>query len=510
MTTQYLLAHDLGTTGNKATLYAADGTLISSNFYGYPTLYPKHNWVEQNPNDWWQAVCVSTQRLLQKSHIHPRNIAVVSFSGQMMGAVMVDQRGAPLRDCIIWADMRSDKQAADIASRLSNEEVYRISGNPISPSYTIEKVMWIRDHQPEIFRQTHKFLHAKDYIVAKLTGKFVTDYSDASGTNAFDLVRQAWSPKLVEAAGLPYEIFPEAHPSIAVVGEVTIAASQEVGLRAGTPVVIGAADGCCAAVGAGVVREGSAYNYIGSSSWIALATPEPLLDPKQRTVTFCHVDPKMMMPIGTMQCAGGAYQWFKEEIGRTEAKAAEQAGINPYEILNLKAASTAPGSHNLLFLPYLLGERTPYWNPNARGAFIGLTRGHTRADLTRAVLEGAVFGLRTIIDTFIEQEVTIGAVRVIGGTARGRLFCQIQADVFQRNILRPEMLEEATSLGAAIAGGIGVGIFKDFLVAEELVKIADVFKPRPQEGEHYEKLYGIFKNTYQALVPIYDQLAQLG
>jgi xylulokinase len=509
MKTQYLLAHDLVTTGNKATLYSSDGILVSSDFYGYETFYPKPNWVEQQPNDWWEATCISTQRLLQKSKVSPENISVVSFSGQMMGAVMVDKNGTPLRDCIIWADMRSEKQAVDIAQQVSDQEVYQITGNPISPSYTIEKVMWIRDNQPELFQKTHKFLHAKDYIVSKLTGKFTTDYTDASGTNAFDLVKQEWSPKLVKATGLPFEIFPEAHPSTTVVGEVTTTAGQEVGLQAGTPVVIGAADGCCAAVGAGVVREGSAYNYIGSSSWIALATPRPLIDPKQRTVTFCHVDPTMMMPIGTMQCAGGAYQWFKEEIGRIETQAAQNAGISPYEILNLRAESTIPGSHNLIFLPYLLGERTPYWNPNARGAFIGLTRGHTREDLTRSILEGAIFGLRTMVDTFVEQGVTIDEVRVIGGTARGRLFCQIQADVFQRNILRTKLLEEATSLGASIAGGIGVGIFKDFLVAEELVKIAEVFTPHQENIEHYEKLYEIFKGCYYALVPIYEKLAKL-
>lgn len=507
---QYLLAHDLGTTGNKATLFSADGELMGSDFSGYDTYYPRHNWAEQNPNDWWEATCVSTQRLLRKSKVNPAEIAVVSFSGQMMGAVMIDAQGRPLRDCIIWADMRSERQAAAIREQVSNEEVYRITGNPISPSYTIEKVMWIRDKQPDLFRQTHKFLHAKDYIAYRLTGRFATDYSDASGTNAFDLVRREWSPALVEATGLPFEIFPATHPSTAVIGEVTTAASQEVGLRAGTPVVIGAADGCCAAVGAGVVRKGSAYNYIGSSSWIALATPEPLIDPQQRTVTFCHVDPQMMMPIATMQCAGGAYQWFKEEIGRIETKAGEDAGMSPYEILNLKAASTVAGSHNLLFLPYLLGERTPYWNPNARGAFIGLSRGHTREDLTRSVLEGAVFGLRTMVDTFVEQGVTIDEVRVIGGTARGRLFCQIQADVFQRRILRTKLLEEATSLGAVIAGGIGVGIFQDFLVAEELVKIAETFAPRPEHREAYAKLYEVFKDCYYALVPIYEKLAQLG
>ena len=510
MKTQYLLAHDLGTTGNKATLYAADGRLAASDFYGYETSYPKPNWAEQNPQDWWQAVCVSTQRLLQKSKVSAADVAVVSFSGQMMGAVLVDQAGTPLRDCIIWADMRSDAQAAAIAKQVSPQEVYQITGNPLSPSYTIEKVMWIRDQQPDIFRQAHKFLHAKDYIVAKLTGQFTTDYSDASGTNAFDLVKREWSPKLVAATGLPFEIFPAAQPSTAVVGEVTSAASREVGLRAGTPVVIGAADGSCAAVGAGVVREGSAYNYIGSSAWIALATRTPLIDARQRTVTFCHVDPQMLMPLGVMQCAGGAYQWFKEEIGRTETHAAQAAGVSPYEILNLQAEAARPGARNLLFLPYLLGERTPYWNPNARGAFIGLTRGHTRADLTRAVLEGVVFGLRTILETFEQQGVTPAEVRVIGGTARSRLFCQIQADVFQRPILRTQLLEEATSLGAAIAGGIGVGIFENFLVAEELVQIAEVFRPRPEYVAPYAQLYAIFKDSYEALVPIYEKLAQLG
>ena len=510
MKTAYLLAHDLGTTGNKATLYSSDGKLIASDVYGYQTHYPKHNWVEQNPEDWWKATCISTQRLLEKSRVHPTDVAVISFSGQMMGAVMVDKSGVPLRDCIIWADMRSEKQAADIAGKISSEDVYQISGNPISASYTIEKVMWIRDNQPDIFRQTHKFLHAKDYLVSKLTGKFVTDYTDASGTNAFDLMQRQWSTPLVEATGLPFEIFPDAHPSISVVGEVTSAASKEVGLRAGTPVVIGAADGCCAAVGAGVVREGNAYNYLGSSSWIALATPEPLLDPKHRTVTFCHVDPEMMMPIATMQCVGGAYQWFKDEIGQIESKAGEASGVSPFELLNLKAEATVPGSHNLIFLPYLLGERTPYWNPNARGAYIGLTRGHTREDLTRAILEGAIFGLRTMVDTFLDQGVQIDEVRVIGGGAKGRLFCQIQADVFQRSILRTRLLEEATSLGAALAGGIGIGLFKDFSVAEELVEIADVFTPRPEEGECYEKLYEIFKESYYALVPIYEKLAKLG
>lgn len=509
MRTQYLLAHDLGTTGNKANIYSADGLLVASDFYGYSTSYPKPNWAEQNPEDWWQAVCVSTQRLLQNHKIDPADIAVVSFSGQMMGCVMVDNHGVPLRDCIIWADMRSEPQTAALKAKLSEHDVYQITGMRLSPAFTVEKVMWIRDNQPDLFAKTSKFLHAKDYVIYKLTGKFATDYSDASGTNAFDLTQRKWSPEIIAATGLPIEIFPEAHPSTTVIGEVTTAASRDTGLRPGTPVVMGGGDGSCAAVGAGVVREGSAYNYIGSSSWIALATSRPLLDPQQRTVHLAHLDPKMLMPLGMMQCAGGAYQWAKEVLGGLETRVAQDIGLSPYDLLNLKAEAAGCGAHNLLFLPYLLGERAPYWNPNARGVFLGLMMSHTREDMIRAVLEGVGFALRTILDAFLDQGVNIEAVRVIGGGARGRLLCQIEADIFQRKILCPELLEEATSLGAAIAGGVGVGIFKDFLIAEELVKIVETYHPNQQHLEKYEKLYRIFQNSYQSLAPIYDQLAAL-
>jgi len=507
MSLKYILAHDLGTTGNKATLYSSNGKLIASVFHPYETQYPQVNRAEQDPRDWWWAVCVSTRRLLSSAKISRQDIAGVSFSGQMMGCLPVDKEGNPLRSSIIWADQRATKQVADIKKAIGEDEVYQITGHRISPTYSAAKIMWVRDNERDIFDRTYKFLHAKDYIIYKLTGKFATDYSDASGMNLFDIKKKQWSEKILNVTRIPLKKLPSLHTSIDVVGEVTKEGSEEVSLKAGTPVVLGGGDGPCAAVGAGVVREGGCYNYIGYSSWIALATRRPIYDPQRRTFTFSHLDPEMFMPTGTMQSAGGSYQWLKENVCQMESCAAEKMGIDPYEIMNLRAESVEPGANNLLFLPYLMGERSPHWNPNAKGAWVGLTLTHKREHLIRSVLEGIAFNLRIILDAFEEQGSHIEEVKVIGGGAKGRLLRQIMADVYNKRILRPSLLEEATSLGAAIAGGIGVGIFKDFTVAERLVKIVEVQEPRPEVQRIYEKLYHIFKETYKALMPIYERIA---
>ena len=509
MKEKYILAHDIGTTGNKATLYSYSGKLIASAFYPYKTQYPQVNWAEQNPQDWWQAVCISTKNLLSSAKVSKEDVAVISFSGQMMGCLPVDKKGNPLRSSIIWADQRSIRQTQDIKERIGEDEVYKITGHRISSTYSGAKIMWVRDNQREIFEQTYKFLHAKDYIIYKLTNKFVTDYSDASGMNLFDIKEKQWSKEMLNVTRIPLEKLPSLHTSIDIAGEVTKKASEEVGLKEGTPVVLGGGDGPCAAVGAGVVREGSCYNYIGSSSWIALATKSPIYDPQKRTVTYCHLDPEMFMPAGTMQTAGGAYQWLKENVCQMESYAGEKVRISPYKIMDLKAELAQPGSGNLLFLPYLMGERSPYWNPNAKGVWIGLTLTHKRAHLIRSVLEGIAFNLRIILNVFEEQGAYIKEVKVIGGGAKGRLLRQIMADVYNKRILKPFLLQEATSLGAAIAGGIGIGIFNDFTIAEKLVKVAEVQEPRPEVQEKYEKLYSIFKDTYQALMPIYERIASL-
>jgi xylulokinase len=507
----YVLAHDLGTTGNKATLYDREGRLVGSAFYAYNTQYAHTGWAEQNPQDWWEAVCGSTRRLIgQTPGLRADEIACITFSGQMMGCVPLDKHARPLRNAIIWADQRAVEQENWLAERISREEVYRITGHRLSASYSLTKMLWLRDHQPDTYKSTYKFVHAKDAMVARLTGKFVTEPSDGSSMNLYDLEAGTWSEKIIGAAGLDPDQLPDLCRSIDVVGELLPEAAEEVGLVAGTPVVIGGGDGACAAVGAGVVREGSAYNYIGSSSWIALTTSRPIYDPDQKTFTFGHVVPGMFMPTGTMQAAGASYQWTRDQLCPLEVQAAQSLGLSAYEIINLGAEQSPVGANGLIYLPYLLGERSPRWNPRARGAFIGLTIRHTRADMVRAVLEGITMNLRAILECFTRQGAHIDAMRVIGGGARGRFWNRIMADLYGVPVHRMSILEEATSMGAALAGGVGVGLYPGFEMIEQMNHIAETIPPNPAAVAQYEKLYPIFEACYRQLLPIYDQIADAG
>jgi xylulokinase len=326
--------------------------------------------------------------------------------------------------------------------------------------------------------------------------------------NLYELKEKDWSDKILEAIELDRELLPELHASTDIVGEVQAQVADEVGLAAGTPVVIGGGDGSCAAVGAGVVREGSAYNYIGSSSWIGIATAEPILDPKMRTFTWAHLVPDMFSPTGTMQAAGGSYQWARNVLCEPEQQAAERLGLDAYELMNLQAEESPPGANDLLYFPYLLGERAPRWNPNARGAYFGLTMQHNRKDMIRATLEGITFNLKVILDAFEEQGAQIEAMRVIGGGAQGSVWRQIMADIYEKPIVRPALLAEATSMGAALAGGIGVGIFPDFSLAESLTPIVDKVDPNLKNKPAYDRLYEIFNQAYEAFEPLYEKLAQ--
>lgn len=508
-TEKFILAHDLGTTGNKASLFDAEGKVRASSFSGYPTEYPRPNWVEQNPEDWWNAVCISTRELMDNAGVSPQAIACITFSGQMMGCVALDRQARPLRSAIIWADTRAQAEAEAMIARVGMEEAYRITGHRASASYSAAKIMWVRDHQPEIFAQTYKFVHAKDFVVARLTGVFATDYSDASGTNLYDLRTYDWSPEMLSAAGLDSAILPELHPATDVVGQVLASVAEEVGLAAGTPVVIGGGDGCCAATGAGVVREGSAYNYLGSSSWIAIATREPIYDPLLRTFTWAHLMRGMYSPCGTMQAAGGSYQWLRDTFCQQEKEAAARLKLSPYELMNLQAEQSPPGAKGLLFFPYLLGERAPRWNPDARGVYFGLNMAHARADIIRATLEGITLNLKVILDAFTQQGARIAAMRVIGGGANGRTWRQIMADIYGIPVQRPALLAEATSFGAALAGGIGVGMYKDWNLAERLTPIVDEHQPNRDLAPLYGRLYDFFNRAYDAFIPLYQQAATL-
>jgi xylulokinase len=414
-----------------------------------------------------------------------------------------------LRKTIIWADMRSVEQAKFIEDKLSMEKVYKITGHRISPAYSAAKMLWVKNNQPDIYSKTYKFLHAKDYIIHKLTGEFVTDYSDASGMNLLDLNKLDWSDEILDAIGLSRSILPDLHASTDIAGRVSKESAEEVGLLEGTPVVIGGGDGCCAATGAGVVEEGSAYNVIGSSSWIALSSKKPIFDPLMRTFNWVHLDKTLFSPCGTMQSAGYSYSWLKNTLCGLEVLQGKEQKVSPYQIMDREIESSNPGAGNLLFLPYLLGERSPRWNSKATGAFIGLKMNTEKGDIYRSVLEGVTFNLKVILDIF-DTVLPIDKVIIIGGGAKSRLWLQILADIWQKPVIVPKYLEEATSMGAAVCGGVGIGLFVDFRVATKINRIVDEIRPRSEYKEKYDKLYMMFNNAYKSLESIYEGLADLG
>lgn len=493
----FILAHDLGTTGNKATLFDATGRLIGSTFAAYPTAYPQPNWAEQDPADWWQAVCATTQQLLAQSAIRADAIGAIGLCGQMMGCTPVDRQGQPLRSCIIWADQRAQAEATLIAERCGSEALYQRTGHRPSAAYTAAKILWLRTHQPEVFKATTAILQPKDYIAFRLTDHFATDYSDASGTLLFDLAARTWAADLLDALHLSPSLLPTIYPSTAVIGEITREAAAATGLAVGTPVVIGGGDGACAGIGAGVVEPGEAYCYIGSSAWISVSTLAPVVDPQQRTFTFHHLHPERYAPMGTMQAAGGARDWAWQQLAGTTDPDRAAAGV-------------APGSEGLLFLPYLLGERSPHWNPLARGAFVGLAMSHGQADLARAVLEGVALNLRLVLDALRSSigpnQPPIQAMRLIGGGGKSSLWPQILADTLALPIHQLALTGEATSWGAAVAAGVATGLYS-WSIAAQRSTVSHVVTPIATNVTRYGELLTIYADAYQALAPIYARLA---
>jgi len=503
MSTRYLLSHDLGTSGNKATLFSSEGKLLKSVTSEYGTRFFNNNWAEQEPAAWWTAVCRSTQELMQG--VDPASIAVIALSGQMMGCVCVDRNGTPLRDALIYADQRGVQEAQLLESAIGRENFYHITGHRASASYSIEKFMWIREHEPEVYRNTYRMLHAKDYINFLLTGRMVSEFSDASGTNAFDISSFSWSEKIVDASRIDGEKLPEVVPSTEVIGELTRDAAAQMGLTAGVPVVAGGGDGVCAGVGAGSVKPGKTYNYLGSSSWIATTTKEPIFDDEMRTFVWAHAVPGYVHPCGTMQTAGSSYAWLRNEICRTESADANSRGESAYELINRLIEQSPPGARGLIFLPYLLGERTPRWNPDAKAAFLGMTLGHRREDMARSVLEGVSMNLSIILDIFRKQ-LRIDEITVIGGGAKGEIWRRIMADIYGADVVMPDYLEEATSIGAAIIGGVGAGIFPSFDVVDQFLHERSRVRPDAGNAEVYGRAKRLFEKCYRALEPVFPEL----
>ncbi|GAB3618572.1 xylulokinase [Okibacterium endophyticum] len=490
-----IIAHDLGTTGDKASLHEDDGRLVTAVTVGYGVRFADGGVAEQDPADWWNAVVEATRTLVEKSAVDPRQVTGLTVSGQMMGAVLLDESYEPVRPAMIWADTRSGPQTTALVDALGEAAAYEKLGHRLNPTYSVEKVMWVRDNEPDAWRRVRHFCVAKDFVVHRLTGRLATDRSDASGTNAYDQQRDAWSPDVLRAAGLDPAIFPEIIDSTAIVGTLTADAASATGLPGETRVVMGGGDGPIAAVGAGIVApEDGAFVCLGTSSWISFASDTPILDPALRTFTFNNVVPGSFVPTATMQAGGASVQWISELLSPEPSGASLRALI-----ADADTAGAATGG--LYFLPYLLGERAPLWNPQARGAFLGISMHHGRAHMMRAVLEGVAFNLLTCLQAFRDAGASVDRIDAIGGGAASDVWLQIMADVWGVPVRRRTVVEEGNSLGAAVTAAVGLGLVDGFGAARSLSEVTAQFTPDTARHNDYAARHAVFTSGYERLEP---------
>lgn len=504
----YLLGIDVSTTGAKALLIHEHGDVMASHTTEYPLSTPKPLWSEQDPADWWQGTCASIQAALGKAHLSGEDVSAVGLTGQMHGLVMLDRSDQVLRPAILWNDQRTGPQCAWITEKVGGlDRLLQLTGNQVLPGFTAPKIVWVRDNEPDVYDRTTHILLPKDYVRFCLTGEFATEVSDASGMSLLDVANRRWSKEMLDALEIPIGWLPTCTESDQVSGRINQAAAQVTGLKVGTPVVGGGGDQAAQAVGSGIVRAGVISVTSGTSGVVFAHSDKYAFEAQGRLHAFCHAVPGKWHFMGVMLSAGGSFRWLRDSIGDLEKTVARLTGDDPYDLLTREASFAPVGSEGLIFLPYLTGERTPYPDPNARGAFIGLTVRHNKSHLIRAVLEGVSFGLRDSLELIKGLGVPIEQVRASGGGARSPVWRQIQADVFGAELVLVNVTEGA-AYGAALLAGVGAGAYQsvDEAVAAT-VRITDRTAPISDNVKHYEKLYPIYRGLYPALKDSFHVLA---
>jgi xylulokinase len=504
-----ILTYDIGTTGNKCTLFDSKGKNICSHTVPYDTIYPKPGWSEQRPEDFWESVILGTRAILGKGNIDSANIAVIGLSGHMNGCLPVDRAGTPLFNEIIHSDCRTRKECDQIRRELDDLAYYNITGNRIDPHYSLPKILWLKNNYPHIYKNTAYFLSSKDYISFKLTGNLgVTDFSDASLTGVLDINERCWSTEIIDGLGLDAGKFPQLKSSYHIAGYITQEVAGILGLTQGVPVVVGGGDGACATKGAGVVKRLQAYNYIGSSSWICMLNDKPVLDKIGRLFNYYDLDGENCNVCGTVQCACVSYDWVLNNIGKYEIEQCTKDNKNIFDYIDGITAKVPIGSNGVFFLPYLMGERTPLWDENTKGGFIGFTLFNNRQDLFRATYEGIAYALRNVLDVYEENGLLPDKLTLIGGGAKSLLWNDIMCNIYRKPVMIHKHPREATSLGAAIAAGVGVGIFKDFSSAADTIEYSRILEPDTDKVEEYKKFYSIYLMMYPQLKPIFDEISR--
>lgn len=490
-----LLGIDISTTGAKALLIDEGGTVIDSAAANYPLSTPRQLWSEQSPIDWWTAVRTCVRQLLSQSDLPP---AAVGLTGQMHGLVLLDHAGQVLRPAILWNDQRTGPQCDEIRQRFGKKRLIELTGNDALTGFTAPKILWVREHEPEIFAKVEHILLPKDYIRFMLTGKYATDRAGAAGTLLLDIKTRDWSPEILNELDIPAACLPVTHEGPEITGHISAEAAGETGLKVGLPVVAGGGDQAAQAVGVGAVNSGIIALTLGTSGVVFAPTSKPVVEPRGRLHAFCHAAPDRWHLMGVMLSAGGSLRWYRDTLAKGKS----------YDELLAPIDEIPSGSEGLLFLPYLTGERTPHPDPLARGAFVGLTVRHTQAHLTRAVLEGVAFGLRDSMELLRGVGVDLPTqVRISGGGARSTVWRQILADVLQTELVTVNSVEGA-AYGAALLAGVGIGIWPDVEKACAVaVQTTSRVAPQVETADHYQACYDRYRQLYPALKPTFAGMA---
>jgi xylulokinase len=496
----YFLGIDIGTSGSKALICDDRGRVRATGSAAHTISQPRPGWSEQEPGDWWRAVCKATNAAVARARVKPADIAGIGLSGQMHGSVFLGGGTKPLRPALLWNDQRTAAECAEIESKAGGRAaLIRLVANPALTGFTAPKILWVRKHEPRVFERTRHVLLPKDYIRLCLTGEYATEVSDASGTLLLDVVRRAWSTKLLGLLKLDAALLPRVYESPEITGTLTSAAARATGLRPGIPVVGGAGDQAAGAVGNGIVRTGIVSATLGTSGVMFAHSEKPCRDPRGRVHTMCHAVPGKWCVFGVMLAAGGSLQWFRNQLGAAEVAQAKRSGVDPYELLIELAKKSPPGAGGLQFLPYLTGERCPYPDPLARGGWVGLTSRSTRNDLIRSLLEGVTFGMRDTLEIIRSMKVHIREIRASGGGARSDFWLQLQADIYNKPVVVTNALE-GPAYGVALLAGVGTG---NWASVEEAcaagIKTTRRIKPNAKSAAAYLRGYDIYRKLYPTM-----------
>lgn len=506
---EYLLGVDLGTSGTKTVLFDIEGNVKASKTVEYPLYQEKNGWAEQDPLDWWNAAVETIRSVITESGVRNTDIKGLGISGQMHGLVMLDKDGNVLRRSIIWADQRTGKECEEITRLVGEKRLIEITANPALTGFTASKILWVRNNQPEIYAKCAHILLPKDYIRYMLTGDFATEVSDASGMQLLDVPNRCWSDEVLEKLSIDKALLPKVYESPDVTGVISEKAAELTGLAAGMIVVGGAGDNAAAAVGTGVVENGKAFTTIGTSGVVFAHTDNISIDPKGRIHSLCCAVPGAWHVMGVAQSSGLSLKWFRDNFCHAEIEAAAGMGVDPYYIMDQQAARSPIGCNRLLYMPYLMGERSPHLDPDCRAAFIGLNTIHTKYDMLRAIMEGVTYSLRDSLEVLREMGGSVDCMLACGGGGTSKLWRQMLADTFNCSV-RTVASKEGPALGVAILAGVGAGIYPSVQEGcRRVIRLNAPQEPIAENVPQYEAYYRMYVKLYPALKNFYKELAIL-